>query len=71
MGSSRYLVLADAYDKGDWNGKEAWIVSWHNEDDTSVRVTFVDKETNKYRHVLLVYPTAKDDFGPVQFMRAE
>ena len=57
---------ADAYDKGDWNGKEAWIVSWHNEDDTSVRVTFVDKETNKYRHVLLVYPTAKDDFGPVQ-----
>lgn len=57
---------ADAYDKGDWNGKNAFAVSWHNNDDSSARVTFIDKTTNQYRHVLLVYPTAKDDFGPVK-----
>ncbi|CAN6596774.1 hypothetical protein TRVA0_001S03312 [Trichomonascus vanleenenianus] len=56
----------DAHEKGDWNGKKAWVVSWHNKDDTSVRVTFIDQDTHKYRHVLLVYPTAKDNFNVVK-----
>ncbi|CUM57552.1 unnamed protein product [Debaryomyces tyrocola] len=34
---------ADAYDKRNWNGTGAWVISWYNEDDTIARVTFVDK----------------------------
>lgn len=56
---------ADALDVGIYQGKDGWVVSWHNADDTSARVTFVDKATGKYRHVLLVYPHAADDFRPV------
>lgn len=54
---------ADSNDKGNWYGTGAWAISCHNEDDTSARVTFVDKENNKYRHALLVYPTAKMIWG--------
>lgn len=53
---------ADAFDKGDWNGKHALVVSWHNKDDSMVRVTFINQDTKKYRHALLVYPNAADDF---------
>lgn len=56
----------DAYDAGTVEGRKAWVVSWHNADDTSVRVTFVDRETLKYRHVLLVEPKKKTD-GQVTF----
>ena len=56
---------ADALDVGTYEGKEGWIVSWHRDDDASVRVTFVNKVTEKYRHVLLVYPDADDDFKEV------
>ncbi|KAI9933527.1 hypothetical protein MW887_008000 [Aspergillus wentii] len=56
---------ADALGKGEWNGREVWMVSWHNEKDTNVRISFVDRETHEYRHVLLVEPTAKDDFEAV------
>lgn len=49
---------ADAVEDGKYGDKEGWIVSWHRKDNKSVRVTFVDKKTNKYRHVLLVYPYA-------------
>ncbi|KAK2792196.1 hypothetical protein FQN51_001897 [Onygenales sp. PD_10] len=56
---------ADAYDKGTWNEKDAWVVSWHNHNNSNVRVTFVDKATFKYRHVLLVYPEADDNFKKV------
>lgn len=56
---------ADALDVGVYQGKDGWVVSWHNEGDTSVRVTFVDKATDKYRHVLLVYPHASDNFREV------
>jgi hypothetical protein len=61
---------ADAYDKGDWNGKKAWVVSWHEKDDAMVRVTFVDMDTKKYRHVLLVIPTAEDDFSSFKKLHA-
>lgn len=56
---------ADGDASGTVDGKDALIVSWHNDGDTSARVTFVDKETNMYRHVLLVYPTDDDDFKEV------
>jgi hypothetical protein len=55
---------ADALSKGDWNGHEAWIVSWYQKGD-SVRVSFVDRKTHKYRHALLVYPSADDDFKSI------
>lgn len=31
--------------------------TWHNGDDSAIRVSFLDLATNKYRHVLLVEPT--------------
>ncbi|KAK4154425.1 hypothetical protein C8A00DRAFT_32774 [Chaetomidium leptoderma] len=48
---------ADALDGGTYEGKDGWMVSWHRKDNKGVRVTFVDKFNNKYRHVLLVYPS--------------
>lgn len=57
---------ADADISGKWEGKDAWVASWHNKGDTSVRVTFVDRSnSNKYRHVLLVEPDGKDNFAAV------
>ncbi|KAK5998038.1 hypothetical protein PT974_00408 [Cladobotryum mycophilum] len=56
---------ADALDVGTYEGKDGWIVSWHRDDNKSVRITFVDKKTYKYRHALLVYPDADDDFKEV------
>jgi hypothetical protein len=55
---------ADALGTGKWNDHEAWIVSWYQQGD-SVRVSFVDRKTHKYRHVLLVYPSADDDFKSI------
>jgi hypothetical protein len=56
---------ADAFDAGTYQGYDGWVVSWHRHDDKSVRVSFVDRKTKKYRHVLLVYPHAADDFREV------
>lgn len=56
---------ADALGKGTWNDREAWIVSWHRDDGDSVRLSFVDRETHEYRHVILVHPTADDDFEAI------
>ncbi|KAM6534352.1 hypothetical protein FALCPG4_007278 [Fusarium falciforme] len=56
---------ADALDAGIYEGKDGWIVSWHRDDDKSARVTFVNRADYSYRHVLLVYPHAKDDFREV------
>lgn len=56
---------ADALDVGTYQGYDGWIVSWHRQDDKSVRVSFVDRKTKKYRHALLVYPHAPDDFREV------
>lgn len=56
---------ADALDVGTYEGKDGWVVSWHRDDDKSVRVTFVDRSNDKYRHVLLVEPHAADNFREV------
>jgi hypothetical protein len=40
-------------------GREALLVSWYDKRDApakGVRVSFLDTRTNRYRHVLLVYP---------------
>jgi hypothetical protein len=56
---------ADASEGGTVGGKDGWIVSWHRDDDKSVRVTFVDRANDKYRHALLIYPHAADNFREV------
>lgn len=55
----------DALGAGTWDGRESWIVSWHRDDGESVRLSFVDRETHQYRHVMLVEPTADDDFDAI------
>ena len=55
----------DAVAEGTYEGKDGWVVTWHRDDDKSVRVAFVDRKTGKYRHALLVYPEADDDFREV------
>lgn len=56
---------ADATDKGTYDGADGWLVSWHREDDKSARISFVDRESKKYRNALLVYPEADDNFSEV------
>ncbi|KAF7554612.1 hypothetical protein G7Z17_g2777 [Cylindrodendrum hubeiense] len=56
---------ADALGAGTYEGKNGWVVSWHRDDDKSARVTFVNRSDDSYRHVLLVYPHAEDDFEEV------
>lgn len=56
---------ADALEGGTYEGKNGWVVSWHRPEDKGVRVTFVDRSNDKYRHVLLVYPHAADNFKEV------
>jgi hypothetical protein len=47
---------ADASDTEDINGRHVLAVSWYAKDESGVRVTFVDLDTLRYRHVLLVVP---------------
>ncbi|KAI9375548.1 hypothetical protein BJX61DRAFT_118084 [Aspergillus egyptiacus] len=55
---------ADADESGKWEDRELWIVSWHQDDDSNARLSFVDRDTNKYRHVYLVRPDG-DTFASV------
>lgn len=55
---------ADAFGKGTWKDYDVWVVSWYQKG-KSVRLSFVDRKTHKYRHVMLVDPTADDDFKPI------
>ena len=56
---------ADALDVGTYEGKDGFLVSWYMNDPNSARISFVDRETNSYRHALLVYPHDEDDFRRV------
>ncbi|EGZ68907.1 hypothetical protein NEUTE2DRAFT_114850 [Neurospora tetrasperma FGSC 2509] len=56
---------ANALDAGTYEGINGWIVSWYRDDDKSVRVTFVNRARDTYRHALLVYPHASDNFREV------
>ncbi|EFR00595.1 secreted protein [Nannizzia gypsea CBS 118893] len=53
---------SDAFQVGTYEGRNAWIMSWYDDTDgkESVRVTFVDKKTGKYRHALLVVPNTPE-----------
>lgn len=56
----------DALAVGTYEGRDVWLVSWYqDEGDANVRVSFIDRATHKYRHVLLVEPNAKDNFTSV------
>lgn len=56
---------ADALGEGTYEGIDGIVTSWYRTDDKAVRVTFVNKSDWSYRHVLLVYPDAEDDFKDV------
>lgn len=59
---------SDADDDGLWGENRILLVSWHHKDsgpDKGVRISFVDMKNRKYRHVLLVEPTANADYKAV------
>ncbi|HUQ57464.1 hypothetical protein [Lentzea sp.] len=59
---------ADADDDGLWGENRILLVSWHYDDaapDKGVRISFVDLKNRKYRHVLLVEPTANANYKAV------
>ncbi|KAH6987220.1 hypothetical protein EDB80DRAFT_178781 [Ilyonectria destructans] len=61
-------TTADALDTGIYEGKDGFVVSWYRDDDGAagaVRVTFVNKVDNTYRHLLLVEPDGTDNFKNV------
>jgi hypothetical protein len=53
-------TVADAQEDQRWGDKQALLVSWYDHADDGVekgvRVSFLDPDTNRYQHVLLVYP---------------
>jgi hypothetical protein len=52
---------ADASDTEDVHGRRVLVVSWYAKHGQGSRVTFVDLDTRRYRHVLLVVPTLGED----------
>lgn len=56
-------TVADAQDDQAWGVAEPLIVSWYNKDSEYVkgsRITFIDRRTGAYQHVLLAYPFIND-----------
>jgi len=51
---------ADASDTEDVEGRRMLVVSWYAKHGQGARVTFLDLDTRRYRHVLLVEPTLAD-----------
>lgn len=51
---------ADASDTEDVHGRRVVVVSWYAKHDQGSRLTFLDLDTRRYRHVLLVVPTLTD-----------
>jgi hypothetical protein len=51
---------ADASETEDVAGRRLLVVTWYAKDGQGSRLTFVDLETRRYRHVLLVVPTLRD-----------
>lgn len=52
-------TVADAQQDQHWGDKQALLVSWYDHDQgvqKGVRVSFIDPATDRYQHVLLVYP---------------
>jgi hypothetical protein len=60
-------TVADAQEDGLWGNREALLVSWYDDAQDpkkGIRVTFLDPNTKKYRHVLLVYPYIRENGDP-------
>lgn len=56
---------SDAESDGGWNGQNGVLVSWyHKPAEKGVRVTLLNTNTGKYRHLLLVVPDGKGSYGP-------
>ncbi|OBT95345.1 hypothetical protein VE01_06650 [Pseudogymnoascus verrucosus] len=60
----------DALGNGKYEGHSVWAVSWYQKEAAAnekkkARISFIDRSTHKYRHVLLVEPSADDDFKEV------
>jgi hypothetical protein len=55
---------SDALQVGLWEERDVWLVSWYDktEGERSVRITFIDRATMMYRHVLLVVPNTPEQF---------
>lgn len=57
---------ADAVNDENWNGHRGLMVSWYSKDSKGVRVTLLDTETKRYRHLLLVKPVENGkDYAPI------
>lgn len=57
---------SDAEADGGWNGQNGVMVSWyHKPGDKGARITLLNTNTKKYRHLLLVVPDGKGSYGPV------
>ncbi|TCP56841.1 hypothetical protein EV191_101788 [Tamaricihabitans halophyticus] len=59
----------DADPSGEYEGQRAMFTSWYHKGDKGARVSLVDyndPQAPKYRHLLLVEPTAEDDFAQVK-----
>jgi hypothetical protein len=60
-------TVADAQEDGLWGDREALLVSWYDDavdPKKGVRISFLEPNTNKYRHVLLAYPYTAADGKP-------
>lgn len=60
---------ADAADTGDVHGRRLVVVSWYAKHGQGARVTFLDLDTRRYRHVLLVVPTLTDGVVTLEPLR--
>lgn len=61
-------TVADAQADQRWGSKKVILISWYHVDAINQvkgsRITFLDPDTLKYRHVLLVYPFINDSGNP-------
>ena len=57
---------ADASDTEDVHGRRIVVVSWYAKDGQGSRITFLDLDTLRYRHVLLVVPGLEDGVPTLQ-----
>jgi hypothetical protein len=60
---------ADASDTGDVHGRRLVLVSWYAKHGHGARVTFLDLDTRRYRHVLLVVPSFTDGVVTLEPLR--
>jgi hypothetical protein len=57
---------ADASDTEDVEGRRMLVVSWYAKDGQGSRLTFLDLDRRRYRHVLLVVPVVRDGVVTVE-----